>query len=566
MATESTNVGRRFSSVRSWVFDRREGSVLVGLIAIFLVGVYIEPSRFLLLDNLARILRAAATTAIIGYGVALLMVTAEFDLSVGSMYGVAAGMGAILIGGDAFGFHPLFVVAVVLVFSVIFGITQGLVVTKLGLPSLIVTIGTLTLLRGIHRILLGGTTASASDVGILKWLGGPIIIADLPFMTGPIFYQVPFVHNEVKTFGQFSILIVWIFVLLVVFHYILHHTRFGLHARATGDNIDSVETTGIDPEIVKLGCFGLCSLTAAFAGLAFLGRFGSVSSGSGDGLALVVIAAVVLGGTKLTGGEGSMIGVLFGSLVLATANNVLALAGLNVSGWQGVITGGFIIAAIGLDVILKGFSYDLLRSWYAEPLREILGSPRGFFANRAEQKTTDDMFGFLMLSVGATALATNVVAWVLGNASVSNAIGMDIGGFKLFLRGGWPETAAEIYLFFMLLALVAYAAIEVSAQFFDSPGDYEDTLLSVCYGMAPAPLFAIPAVMLGYGIFFLVEDAMLSALAVSVPILLLIGWTMYAGVSETHELSRRRSVGVVAAVFVAWLVVAGIVALGFSTA
>ena len=210
MATESPespNVRTRVWSSAVSVFERREGSVLVGLIAIFFVGIYIDASRFLLLDNMARVLRSAATTAIIGYGVALLMVTAEFDLSVGSMYGVAAGMGAILIGGDAFGFSPLFAVGVILVFAVIFGITQGLVVTKLELPSLIVTIGTLTLLRGVHRILLGGTTASAGDVGLLKWLGGPIIIADLPLMSGPIRYQIPFLHQEVKTFGQFSILI-----------------------------------------------------------------------------------------------------------------------------------------------------------------------------------------------------------------------------------------------------------------------------------------------------------------------------------------------------------------------
>jgi ribose/xylose/arabinose/galactoside ABC-type transport system permease subunit len=563
VATESSDVTARLSSTAASVFDRREGSVLVGLIAIFLVGVYIDASRFLLLDNMARILRAAGTTAIIGYGVALLMVTAEFDLSVGSMYGVAAGMGAILIGGDAFGFHPLFAVLVVLVFSVIFGLTQGLVVTKLELPSLIVTIGTLTLLRGVHRILLGGTTASASDVGILQWLGGPIVLADLPFLTGPLTYQVPFIHDGPKTFEQFSILIVWIFVLLGVFHYVLHYTRFGLHARATGDNIESVETTGIDPEMVKLGCFAVCGLMAAFAGLAFLGRFGSVSSGSGNGLALVVIAAVVLGGTKLTGGEGSMIGVLFGSLVLATANNVLALAGLNVSGWQGVITGGFIIAAIGLDVILKGFSYELLRSWYVAPIRTLVRSPRGFFRTNAEQKTTDDTFGFLMLTVGVTAVATNLLAWVLGIDAVSAAVGFPIENFKLFLLGGWPETVAQVYLFLMLMALVAYAAVETTTQFFDSAGDYEDTLLSVCYGMAPAPLFAVPVAMFGYGIFFVVT-ALQWALVLSVPVLLVIAGTMYAGVVETHDLPRGQALAVVAATLAAWVVVAGVVSVGLT--
>ena len=576
MATETTEAGgsdgsgspgagARLRSLAGSVLERREGSVLVGLIAIFFVGVYIDASRFLLLDNMARILRSAATTAIIGYGVALLMVTAEFDLSVGSMYGVAAGMGAIMIGGDAFGFHPLFAVAVVLVFSVIFGITQGLVVTKLGLPSLIVTIGTLTLLRGVHRIFLGGTTASAGDVGPLKWLGGPIIISDMPFMSGPIVYRVPFLHEETHTFDQFSILIVWIFVLLAVFHYVLNYTRFGLHARATGDNVESVQTTGIDPEIVKLGCFAVAGLTAAFAGLAFLGRFGSVSSGTGDGLALVVIAAVVLGGTKLTGGEGSMVGVLFGALVLATANSVLALAGLNVSGWQGVITGGFIIAAIGLDVVLKGFSYDLLVSWYAVPLRNLVRSPRDFFATRVERQTTDDMFGFLVLTIGVTAVLTNVFAGLLGNEAVDAVVGLGASDFKLFLLGGWPETVAQVYLFLVMVALVAYAAIAVATGVLDSAGDYEDTLATVCYGMAPAPLFAVPVVMFGYGIFF-VGSALVSALLLSVPILLLVAWTMYAGVVGTHDLPRPQALGVVAVTVLAWVAVAGLVSVGLSTA
>lgn len=554
MATESAPITRRVSSTASAIFERREGSVLVGLIAIFLIGVYIDASRFLVLDNMARILRAAATTAILGYGVALLMVTAEFDLSVGSMYGLAAGLSAIMIGGDAFGFSPLFAAFLVLVFSVLFGISQGLLVTKLELPSLIVTIGTLTLLRGVQRIILGGTTASASEVGILQLLGGPIRFA-------PITYQVPFLHESPKTFEQFSIIIVWMFLLLGLFHYILHYTRFGMHARATGDNIDSVETTGIDPEIIKLGCFGLCSLTAAFAGLAFLGRFGAVSSGSGNGLALVVIAAVVLGGTKLTGGEGSMIGVLLGALVLATANNALALAGLNVSGWQGVITGGFIIAAIGLDVLLKGFSLDLLRRWYVTPMGQLLRSPRRFFAETAEQKTTDDTFGFLALAITVTAVAANLLAWLVGTSLVGGLLGLELGNFKLFLLGGWAETVAQVYLFLVLMTVLAAFVVEATTQLLGSPGDYEDSLVTVCYGMAPAPLFALPVVMFGYDLLFAVSS-LVSSLVLAVPVLVAIGVTMHAGVRETHGLAQDRAVGVVAAVFVAWLLAAGIAALG----
>jgi ribose/xylose/arabinose/galactoside ABC-type transport system permease subunit len=566
MVVPSTSgVVARLQRVVSRLFQRREGSVLVGLLAIVLVGVYIDASRFLLLDNLARVLRAAATTAIIGYGVALLMVTAEFDLSVGSMYAITAGMGAIMIGGDAFGFDPLFAAIVILVFAFCFGITQGLLVTKLELPSLIVTIGTLTLLRGVHRILLGGTTASARDIGVLKWLGGPIILEDLPVVGGAITYQLPLIHEETHSFEQFSVLIVWIFVFLAIFHYLLYYTRFGLHARATGDNVESVETTGIDPEMIKIGCFGICATTAAFAGLAFLGRFGSVSSGSGSGLALVVIAAVVLGGTKLTGGEGSMTGVLLGAMVLATANNVLSLAGLNVSGWQGVITGGFIIAAIGLDVLLKGFSLELLRSWYVRPMGQLVRSPSGFFEDVAEQKTTDEMFGFLAMGITVTALGTNVLAWLVGRAADGGLIGLELGQFKLFLLGGWPETVAQTYLFVLLMAVSAVLTVQLAVSVVQTSRDYEETLRAVCYGLAPAPLFAIPIVFLGYGM-LIVVNSVVTALLLSVPILLLVGWMIAVGVRGTHGLSRTSGLLTAAAVVCSWVLLGGVVALGVGVA
>ncbi|MFB6296147.1 MAG: ABC transporter permease [Halobacteriales archaeon] len=561
MATESPDVRTAVRSAASSLFDRREGSVLVGLIAILALGVFVDASRFIRLDNFFRILRAAATWSIIGYGVAILMVTGEFDLSVGSMYGVGAAMGALMIGN--LGFDPLFTMLVVLAFALIFGITQGILVIKLDLPSLIVTIGTLTLLRGVIRIFTQGTTLSISEPGVLKWFGGSIVIADLPFVAGPLAYRLPLIHDEVHEFTGFSIQIVWIFVLLAAFHYILNYTRFGMHARATGDNIESVDTTGVDPEIIKLGCFGLSGLAAAFAGIAFLGRFGAVSSSAGSGLALVVIAAVVLGGTKLTGGEGSMLGVFFGALVLATANNVLAILGLNVSGWNGVITGGFIIAAIGLDVVLKGFSPALVRDWYLTPLLEIASSPTEFFRERSIQMTTDDLVGFFALSVGVTVVATNLLAWVVG----LGVTGMEITPFKLFTKGNWPETAAQIYVFLMVLTLVALFAIEAATQYFDSAGDYENTLAVASYGTAPAPLFAVPIVMFGFKIGLVgLGGAMSSAAVLSVPILLLVGWVMYAGVREAHDLPSGQALAVMGATYLAWLLVAAVVALGLSSA
>jgi ribose/xylose/arabinose/galactoside ABC-type transport system permease subunit len=534
------------------LFERREGSVLFGLIVIFLLGAFLAPSRFLTLNNLAGVLRQASTTAFIGFGVGLLMVTSEFDLSVGSMYGLSAALTALLIGSTELGLDPLFALVVILVFAAIFGVTQGLIVTKMALPSLIVTIGTLTLVRGVQRIFIGGTTVAAAseDMGILYWIGGNI---QVPRIT----YQIPGIHERTQEFSQFSIQIIWVFILLALFHYILHYTRFGAHVRATGDNVNSVDTTGIDPEIIKLGAFAICSVMAAFAGMSFLARFGSVSSSTGNGLALIVIAAVVLGGTKLTGGEGSMVGVFLGAVVLAIANNILTLIGLNISGWNGIIQGGFIIAAIGLDVIFKGFSYQLLQRWYFEPIIDLLRSPRHFFAEVSEQMTTDEIFGFLAVTVGITGILTNLFAAIIG-------LVLDVSGFRLFLAGGWPETMAQAYLFLGVVGFIGFFGVSIGTKLQKGSGDYVSNLMTICYGLAPAPLFAVPMATLGFDI-AVVGTELLTSFILAIPAVVLIQRTIYSGVTETHDLSRGETLRVLLVLNVIWFAALLFVGRGLTT-
>jgi len=537
------------------VFDRREGSVLVGLISIVLMGAIIDPGQFLTLDTFSRILRSAAPVAITGFGVALLMVTAEFDLSVGSMFGVAGAITALLM--SEIGTNTPFAVLVALTFAIVFGITQGLMVTKLQLPSLIVTIGTLSVLRGLHRILLDGTTNTVQP-GLLEVLGGKFSLGMLPFFeTGyELTYQLPLIHQSQKAWGGFSVMVIWMLLIMVVFHYLLFYTRFGHHLRAAGDNVESVGTTGVDPEILKLAAFGICGLMAAFAGIVQFGRTGSVTPGTGSGLELTAIAAVVLGGTKLTGGRGSMIGVLLGALVLSTANTVLFLAGLGVSGWQQVITGGFIIAAIGIDVIFDGFSFDLVRRWYTNPIRGLLSSPFAYFEEKSIRKTTDEMFGFFVFSVGIAALGANLLAWVLGGP-----LGFGSGefDFKLFLEGNSPETVGQIYLFVVMLVVLAFFAIEIVTSLFDTAGDYENTIAIVCYSTAVAPLLAIPVNTFGFKLLF-VGGPLISGIILTVPILGGMLWYMYQGVVQLHDLSRGQALATIGGVVVFWAVAAAVVA------
>ncbi|HKJ57626.1 MAG TPA: YIP1 family protein, partial [Halobacteriales archaeon] len=379
---------------------------------------------------------------------------------------------------------------------------------------------------------------------VLEALGGTI---ELPFVVS---YRVPFVHQELQQWSSFSVQIVWVFLVLGLFHYLLFYTRFGYHIRATGDNINSVETTGVDPEILKLGCFGIAAAMAAFAGITQLGRIGSVSPNTGNGLALIVIAAVVLGGTKLTGGEGSILGVLMGAVILSLAQNILAIAGFGVGGWQAIITGLFIIAAIGLDTVFKSLTVDLFREWYTTPMREIATSPTEFFRRRAIQKTTDDMLAFLVLSIGLT----GVLLWIGMTAlqAVAPVLGLPTLTFQLFAAGSWAVAAIQLYLLVMFLAMLAFVTVGATSQYLGGTGDYESTLTVVCYSMAPIVLLFVPQVSLGFGIVTLV-DPVITALVVAVPVFLLVAWLLHTGVVERHGLPARQAAVPVATTFLVWL-------------
>jgi ribose/xylose/arabinose/galactoside ABC-type transport system permease subunit len=567
--------------------------------------IFINPGRFLELNRLNRMFRSASQTAVIGYGIALLMITAEFDLSVGSLYALTGGMAVFLMSD--LGMGSPFAAVLILVFAFLYGISQGLMVTKLKLPSLIVTIGTLTLLRGALRVLTGGVTISSSREGhIFNYFGTDINLQNLPLIgsgeplslmstVGPtnfaetgIRYQIPVVHSEPQLWTSFSVQIIWAIVLLLVFHYLLFYTRFGHHVRATGDNIESVDTTGIDPELIKIACFGIASVTAAFGVMMLFGRSLSISSATASGLELEVIAAVVLGGTKLTGGKGSMVGTALGALVFAAASTVLNLANLGLSGWQGVITGAFIVAAIGLDAVFRVVSLSSVRFAYFTPTAELIRSPKRFFEEKLPRKTTNDMFGYLVMSIFTVFTTMMVLTTLLEVDSIGqDALGIEDGDYQLFLEGGIIEAGVQVYFFLFLLTTLAFITLQVVFRAFGEAGDYETTIGVVSYSMVPAPLLIAPVVVFAYkfvigGVIgsqqvdgqevptivgqqvpLLTEftgvagQALLSALILLLPVLLLMLAVMYIGITTTRDLSRGQGLVAVGVTGLVWLLILG---------
>jgi simple sugar transport system permease protein len=312
---------------------RREAGVLFGFIVLFGLIAVTRPDVFFNWDVMsgivARLLRQISAYVIIGIGMTYLIVGGEFDLSVGSMFAVGGLLFSIFLVD--YGLSLAVGVLLVLLAGAVVGLTNGLIVTKAGVPSLITTIGMLSILRGVAFYLTpGGSRQVPGDVAFTELFGGSQSIAGVE-ITNQVF---------------------WAIGLLVVFGLILQRTRFGYHVYATGDDQDAAEMTGIDTDRVKIANFVLTATLAGFAGIVAISYFGSMFGTAGQGYELLIIAAVVIGGTNLFGGEGTLTGTFLGALVIGIIPTLLVLNGFSVE-IQEMLTGVVIIVAVLLDIFIR---------------------------------------------------------------------------------------------------------------------------------------------------------------------------------------------------------------------
>lgn len=333
--SESTEVAvsrNEDESVLDSLFRRREVGVLFGFVVLVCLVAVTRPDVFFDWDRMsgitARLLRQIAPYLIIGIGMTYLIIGGEFDLSVGSMYAVGGISFAILLAD--YRLKMLVAVLAVLLIGIIVGLTNGIIVTKIGVPSLITTIGMLSILRGIAFYLTPGGSVQTPTMGSLEVFGGSIVLAEL----------------------EISHQVFWSVGLLLVFGFLLQKSSFGYHVYATGDDADAAEMTGINTDRVKIANFVLTSMLAAFAGVVAVSYFGSMFGTAGTGFELLIIAAVVIGGTNLFGGEGTLTGTFIGSLVIGIIPVLLVLNGLAVE-IQELLTGVVIILAVILDISFR---------------------------------------------------------------------------------------------------------------------------------------------------------------------------------------------------------------------
>jgi len=539
------------------VLGQREFGVVLAVLALSVMGTFVRADVFLTIGNFLSLLRNAAVVTIVGYGMTMLITSGEFDLSVGSMMGLG---GALMTVMRVDGYSVPFIVAVVLTFAVLYGIVQGLLVTKLELPSLIVTIGTLTLVHGATLIVLGNVTQAIPGeqyTPMLTALGATLRLpfdvvvpfTDVTLLTIPsLSYAVPGVHQSTQVFDVVPLQIFWMLALGAIFHYLLFYTRFGYRTKSTGGDEQSARFTGIDTDKIKIANFALVALVAVFAGMSQVSYTGNASPTTGSGLELIVIASVVIGGTDLFGGDGTMVGTVLGALVFSLTQNILVLAGMGTQLFS-VLTGAFIIFAVGIDALTRQTGSGTIDEKLLDPLQWLARDPQGFYRHVDEEvqgiAPAISFASLIGLGWGVPLLLLVVPTFIAGGAllPIEFSLGIISSGVGAF--GTIPVAVFAVTGFLYLVSVVFVHAL---AATLDGTGSLDATTQVVGYALAPMALVFLPAALAGFQ--FITPVVLLALL----PVLVGIGVLLYYGVSELHGLDRVRSAGVVFGTMVLWAV------------
>jgi simple sugar transport system permease protein len=314
--------------LRGLLIGRPETGALFGAIVIFAVFSVVA-DRFTDRIAIAGMMSITAELAIVSMAVTLLMIAGHFDLSVGSVLGFSSVLVPWLMLNHGFPSYLALVVAVAVAVSI--GLVNGLLVVRTGIPSFIVTLGTLLIWRGVLLRLTEGFPVAVPQDDVL------FEIFSYRFQSGPL--------------QGYQVSIFWFLAVVVLFSFLLLRTRFGNWIFAAGGNERAARSMGVPVDRVWLILFVMTALAAALTGLIQAGRFNTVEATRGTGLELQAIAAAVVGGARLNGGYGSVLGAALGAFMIAMIQQGLILSGL-ASYWLNVAIGVLIIGAVILNQIL----------------------------------------------------------------------------------------------------------------------------------------------------------------------------------------------------------------------
>ncbi|HJS84734.1 MAG TPA: ABC transporter permease [Acetobacteraceae bacterium] len=316
--------GLRERTVLQSVFQSQPFWVAVALLILCLVMSWLQPEAFASADNVYNITRNFAFIGIMALGMTAVILTGGIDLSVGSIMGVVGVVSGLVLQA---GYHWLLAIVAGLGAGLIAGGINGGLVAYAGLPSFVVTLGMLSVARSLAIVFSQnkmiyefgpyGDTFNAIGGGQAVGLANPV----------------------------------WALIaLLLLFSFLFNFTPWGRYLHAIGGNENAARLTGVPVNRIKCGAYVVSALTAAIAAIMLTGWQGSALNNMGIGWELRVIAATVIGGANLVGGEGSALGAVIGSALIEVIRNGLLMAGVDAN-WQGTFVGVFIVAAVLLQYL-----------------------------------------------------------------------------------------------------------------------------------------------------------------------------------------------------------------------
>ncbi|MCW6509294.1 ABC transporter permease [Lichenifustis flavocetrariae] len=309
---------------------------LLGLVIVIIAGIVFSPRRhghilFLQTDNIANIIRSISETGILALGMTFVIIAAGIDLSVGAVLGLCSVLTAQLLVNEGWGLWST--LPLVIVVGVLFGAVQGAISTKARIQAFIVTLAGLQAARGLSLIVSNNS------------------FININYGQGPGSAPPAFAVLGERIGGVFPVATLVFLVLAAVSAFVLNNTRYGRYVFAVGGNEKAARLSGIPVNAVKISVYALTGFVSAIAGIVHAGQFAFGSPNDGTGYELNAIAAVVIGGTDLFGGAGSMVGTIAGAVMLGALANILQLNDISAA-MQLLATGAIIVAAAALQTLV----------------------------------------------------------------------------------------------------------------------------------------------------------------------------------------------------------------------
>ncbi|HEY9594675.1 MAG TPA: ABC transporter permease [Spirochaetia bacterium] len=302
---------------KSGGFSIKKYGLMIGFLVIGVVISIITPS-FLTVTNLLNILRQSSIVGVMAIGTAFVIIGGGFDISVGSVLALTAAMSLKM--QEVMPWY--LVIVVVLAVGCLIGLLNGVLTAKVHIVAIITTLGTMTIVRGLTYLYTGGYPITGSSPEF-QFIGSGYI--------GP----VPFP-------------IIVFLVMVILWQFVLKRTTLGRYSCAVGGNKEATRLSGVPVDFYHIMTFVIGGLMAAMSGIIYAARLNSATPLAGQGYEMDAIASCVIGGTSVSGGEGSIIGILIGVLLLNVVNNMFNLLGIQVY-VQYLIKGVIILTVVGFD-------------------------------------------------------------------------------------------------------------------------------------------------------------------------------------------------------------------------